>query len=107
MTAAEICDYARISYRMLDYWCRTGRVPGQAICADGSGIPRTFTVTQAKHCRVVGACTKVGLPLDVATKIAADALTGRSVHELVGGLKLFLPAALVEYEPVAAAVSAT
>lgn len=105
MTASEVVEYARISYRQLDYWCRTGRVPGQSICADGSGIAREFTLDQAKHCRVLGAVVKTGIPLEPAAQIAVDAMGGKSVHELPGGLKLFLPATLVEREPTTAGAS--
>jgi DNA-binding transcriptional MerR regulator len=85
MRSSQVVDFAGCTYRQLDYWTRTGRIPGQAIYADGSGSQREFTRRQAEHARVIAACTKTGLPLEVAHTIAIAAAAGQSVHELGGG----------------------
>lgn len=40
-SSTQVCALTGATYRMLDYWCRTGKVPGQE--PTGTGHYRRFT----------------------------------------------------------------
>ena len=48
LSSYEVCRLAGITYRQLDYWCRTRRVV-PAIEARGSGSARRFTKRQVQE----------------------------------------------------------
>ena len=60
-----------LSYRMLDYWARTGRIPGQPIGrGTGSGNRRRFTPDQIERVRKLMAASRlVNLTLDEAVEL--------------------------------------
>jgi len=103
MRSVEVCAFADITYRMLDYWCRTGRVPDiDRWDSPGSGGRREFTRAQAEHVRLLAALLRAGLTIDIATTIAADAGSGQRVHTLPGHVLIELPASLMPSQTVSA-----
>jgi len=99
----EVCAFAGCTFRQLDYWCRTGRVPGVDMWdRPGSGGRREFTRAQAEHVRLLAALLRAGLTIDIATTIAADASSGQRVHTLPGHVLVELPASLMPSQTVSA-----
>ena len=46
-STVEVCRITGATYRQLDWWCRTGRIPGQPSgAATGSGRRRRWTDDQ-------------------------------------------------------------
>lgn len=57
------CDVACVtgaSYRQVDYWCRSGLVPGQSEWV-GQGRTRRWSYQQVRHVRALKALTEAGL----------------------------------------------
>lgn len=55
----QVCQLARVSYRQLDYWARTGAlIP--ALEARGSGSRRRWTLSQARAAAVLGLLSELG-----------------------------------------------
>lgn len=50
-TTTEVCKMTGATYRQLDYWCRTNRIPDQP--APGSGGRRRWTRAQIDHVDVL------------------------------------------------------
>jgi hypothetical protein len=101
MTSAEVANCADISFRMLDWWVRTGRIPGvKHLVTPGSGYPRQWTVQEAMYVATLARIVKAGVRLDVAAKALADEVArGTAVADiravsLPGGASLNLRPAL-------------
>lgn len=52
-SSAEVVRMTGATYRQLDYWCRTGLIPGQAGVVPGSGGRRLWTMTDVARARLV------------------------------------------------------
>jgi hypothetical protein len=52
LSTHEVCKATGLTYRVLDYWCRTG-VLEPHLPADGSGSRRAFTMRQCEHLGVM------------------------------------------------------
>jgi hypothetical protein len=61
-SAYEACKALRVSYRMLDYWCRTGTVT-PSIEAQGSGTQRRFTRDDLERVAFVSILREYGIEL--------------------------------------------
>jgi len=81
MSSAEVCEYAGISYRQLDYWARaewihaanTGPRPG-------TGASRRFDLAEARVARQCALLISVGFTTIRAIELARKvARTGRDV----------------------------
>lgn len=59
MTSPQVCQATGASYRMLDYWCRTGIITPMHE-ARGSGTQRRFHVEQLPVIRVVQRLAEMG-----------------------------------------------
>lgn len=66
-TASQVIERTGATYRSLDYWCRTQRLP---VAAFGSGTYRTFTTADLATVRGVVTLTRFGIDLDRAFEIA-------------------------------------
>lgn len=102
MRSPQVCDYADVTYRRLDFWCRRGLIPGQPRHADGSGSQREFTRSQVAFVRCMAACVKAGLGLEKSADIAGHAAVGRSTFDIGAGLTLVLPDELVAHRQAVA-----
>lgn len=71
LTSLEVCRRAGITYRQLDYWCRTGVVE-PLIDARGSGSQRRFTQAEADHVAGLARYLRMGLTLEAARAAAED-----------------------------------
>lgn len=69
-SAPDACRVAGISYRQLDYWCRSGVVV-PAVPATGSGSQRGYTHDQIVDLAVVADLTAANRPLEVARWLLA------------------------------------
>lgn len=58
-SAPEACRRAGVTYRMLDYWCRTDVIV-PAVPSRGSGSQRRFSAEQVRALAVVGRLSKLG-----------------------------------------------
>lgn len=78
VTAMQLVAESGLTYRMCDYFVRTGRlVP--IVPAFGSGTQRRFTIAEAKIARIIRRLLDAGLCLPVAH----DAARARKPGELV------------------------
>lgn len=69
LSSAEVCDYAGISFRQLDYWIRVGAItPNRQ--ANGSGTQRRFTRSQARAIRLAATLRTLGAPIATIGAIA-------------------------------------
>lgn len=62
-------DLARVSYRQIDYWCRTGAIPTQQR-GPGSGNHRRWTADEIWIARVLGVLSSLGATGDVWRSVA-------------------------------------
>jgi len=96
MTSRDVCDLAGCTYRMLDYWCRTGRVPDvDPYESPGSGGRREFTRKQAEHVRLLAALLRSGLSMNLAHRIAVATAKGQKVHALSDSIIVEIPQSLM------------
>lgn len=61
MTSVQVCRDIGITYRMLDYWCRTGIAGDDP--AQGSGSSRRFDAEAIERLRFAAAMTHAGIGL--------------------------------------------
>src|SRR4051812_31311939 len=106
MNTVEVCHRAGITYRQLDYWTRTGRIPGvQRLISPGSGSPREWTYREAQYVVVLGRLVKAGVHIDVASKALQDEIAkGTQVDDiravtLPGGSSLILRPQMAAVSP--------
>lgn len=52
LSSREVCQLLDVTYRQLDYWCRSGWIPGQEVNV-GSGFRRVWTKAQVKRIREI------------------------------------------------------
>lgn len=78
MNASDLCDYADITYRQLDHWCRQGYIKAQGENGNtpGSGIHREFSDDEADKARNIRCLTHVGFEVHQAEKIAQSVKLG-------------------------------
>lgn len=70
LTSEQVCARARCSYRQLDYWTRTGRVPGVTrLQVPGSGYPRRWRQDEAALVIRLGQFVRAGIALRVAAEV--------------------------------------
>lgn len=64
ISTRELCDLVGLTYRQADYWVRQGYLTPTVATSGGSGIPRRFTVTEARVAdalrQVLGAGCRAG-----------------------------------------------
>jgi len=70
-SSAEVCARAGITYRKLDYWCRTG-VLRPLVDATGSGSQRRFSSANLAAARAAGQLAALGAPTKVRAAVAAE-----------------------------------
>ena len=69
LSAHDVCRYAGISYRQLDYWIRVGAItPTQR--AHGSGTQRRFTQGEARAIRLAATLRTLGAPIATIGAVA-------------------------------------
>lgn len=67
--APRVCRLTGITYRQLDYWCRTGVIK-PAVESRGSGTQRMFTEEQVEILKVLARLRQVGVSLQRLRPIA-------------------------------------
>jgi DNA-binding transcriptional MerR regulator len=86
VTSHELLTDASITYRQLDYWCRTGLLTTIHNPNPGSGHLRVFPLSQLERARAVRELLDAGMALtvirDVVDQYAAHG------HVVVGGITL-------------------
>lgn len=92
-SATEVCLLAGISYRMLDYWIRLGKVRA-SVPARGSGTRRRFTAEDVEAVR------RLVRAREVLRRLRGD---GGTVPRLVDAEALAAPGKLEAAEEVLAA----
>lgn len=67
-STVQVCRLTGATYRQLDYWCRTGKIPGQPVgSAIGSGNRRRWTPEQINEALLLLAASRmVNATLDEA-----------------------------------------
>lgn len=79
ITGPDLCHQARITYRQLDYWTRTGRL--RAINPrPGSGFPHLYPDDEIPVAAHMGALTAAGLGLQAAATTARALARGDPAH---------------------------
>lgn len=85
VTASELTAAANITYRQLDYWCRTGLLTATQR-RPGTGNDRHFGLDQVDRARVVAALYDAGRWLWLDPTIVDDLLAGEALD--IGPLTL-------------------
>lgn len=78
VTSQDLCIHAGITYRQLDYWCRTGLLVPYTDPTPGSGTPRYFEQTAVDLAVTVRRLLEAGLQPRHAFDLAHDLLAGRT-----------------------------
>lgn len=60
-TSTQVCDLTGLSYRQVDYWCRTGLLHPQG--GIGSGSSRSFSEEEVRNALVAAWMLGQGMPL--------------------------------------------
>jgi hypothetical protein len=60
-----------LTYRQVDYWVRTDRVPGVSAHGEGSGTSRNFPIRALLHIHLMHSLIRFGFTLDKSFEIAA------------------------------------
>lgn len=76
MRSGDLTESYGITYRQLDYWCRTGLIPG-ADHSHGRGHPRSFTPEQVALVRAMAPLVHAGIDPWRAREMAMDLAEGR------------------------------
>jgi MerR HTH family regulatory protein len=92
LTSAQVCTRARISYRQLDYWCRTGDLQPIAGGGQGPGCPRVFSEQEATKAQLLAEMINQGLSLPAARWYLERGQRARVVVEPLPGLPAAAPA---------------
>lgn len=109
-TSMEVCQSADITYRQLDFWCRSGVFGIRHRQSLGSGSRRTFTADEvrlARYCgamsaALIGASGRSSLAdrsVDLARQLEGGATSVRL--ELAPGVHLTIDPSLVDDEAAA------
>lgn len=77
--ALELINQAGISYRQLDYWCRTGLLTTLDGNTPGSGWARRFHETQVERALALRALLNVGMSLQLCRLVIDDFLRDHRV----------------------------
>lgn len=85
----QVCRFVGVTYRQLDYWCRTDLIQPSVAVAHGSGTQRRWSFDDCLHLAIVKALLDAGVELQRARRVldevrAHDDLTGAYLL-LVGG----------------------
>jgi len=82
-TSKEAAEAAGISYRMLDYWLRTGAVRLKNKAQPGSGNHRSFTTEEVTRLTEVVTLYKSAQEIlhDFANGLLWEAASGKEHHE--------------------------
>jgi len=86
LTSADIMYEAGITYRMLDFWERSGYLKPDRIWRGGrrgSGSPRSWPKAELDVARRMGRLTRAGIPAALAAEIARS---GQSRCEIAPGI---------------------
>lgn len=78
-TTTEAAALARVSFRRVDYWIRSGLVPGVAINS-GSGNVRSLTNDQVRFLTMMADLVRVGMKPDKAAELVQELLRTGTVH---------------------------
>lgn len=85
MTGPELCVYAGITYRQLDFWTRAGHLACIGTTSPGSGNYRRYDQGEADTARTVKLLLDAGFNLIPALTCARRVQAGEEVT-LAGGL---------------------
>jgi hypothetical protein len=83
----DVAAQTGASFRQLDYWIRTGRIPGMDPDGKGSGVTREWTPAAVAHADRMARLTRAGLAVDIAHQLAVD---GPGTYRLAAGVHLTL-----------------
>ena len=103
MTSAEVAELAGVTYRQLDYWCRTGLLGEDLQRPTGSGYPRRFLPDDIRAVAALGLLaralplTKTKRPIFERVAAAARAQSSAAISvEVADGVTLTLaPGAVI------------
>jgi DNA-binding transcriptional MerR regulator len=70
----DVCELARITYRQLDYWTRTGLIGASGHAATGSGDVRWYRDTDVVRAAVISVLLQAGLTLAAIRQVIDEVL---------------------------------
>ncbi|MEL4165091.1 MerR family transcriptional regulator [Corynebacterium bovis] len=79
--APTVAQIARITYRQLDYWTRTGLITASITPAAGSGTRRLYSFRDVLIIKIIASLLETGLSLK-AVRTALNTLTDLGVDDL-------------------------
>lgn len=79
VTSHELCNLTGITYRQVDYWCRTNLLTPIDEEPPGSGRSRRFHTDQIHRGAVLGDLTAIGVSLQVCRQIIDDVVRDGTV----------------------------
>lgn len=74
VVSSELTDTSGISYRQLDYWCRTGLLATLDDSNPGSGWARRFPETQVLRACTLAALLAIGVSLQTCREVIDELL---------------------------------
>jgi len=80
LPVTEVCARTGVTYRQLDYWCRTGYMPDHE--GYGSGSVRQWTEEDVAYLTVFMKLVNAGLELKVADRIMKSGLIDNGMVRL-------------------------
>lgn len=109
MTSTQLCDQTGATYRQVDFWARSGLIPGAEArpMFVGSGVPREWTTTQAQFVAAMVRLVKAGVQPRIASAALQKVgnLSDVETVPLPGGLQITLRPRLAPVPDVAEATS--
>lgn len=86
-TSSDVIRITGVTYRQLDYWCRTGRLGDRHKTDHGSGNERHFTAADVMLVAYTATLLQAGFALDAALSVAAQLVEQPSKRvELAAGM---------------------
>lgn len=87
-TTREVVEMTGATYRQIDYWCRTGLIPGHRESV-GSGRRRRFTEADVRRARLVALASRLSnAPLEKVVAMLEHELTLQSLGREVQAIEL-------------------
>lgn len=80
VTSYELVDEAQISYRQLDYWCRTGLLQPLEAATPGSGHLRRFPEHQVTRAATIRDLLTAGVALQIIRQVIDEVTEHHAVR---------------------------
>lgn len=97
--SVDVTRLARVSYRQLDYWCRTNVLPAPKVPAKGTGTERVFGFIDVIRVRLVARLRDEGVSLQAIRKVLSVLDKEWGERDPLASGKLLAIDGAVFYEP--------